>query len=75
MGNVLPESTIIYDDPQKRIVRVTVTDLEGNVTFSKDVVLEETVERRLKIGRREGCPPAVVFPANDTAARDHAPVA
>lgn len=45
MTNVVPEASAIYDDAQKRIVRVSVTDLEGNVTYNKDVVIEKTVER------------------------------
>lgn len=46
MGNLLPEAPVIYDDPERRIVRVLVTDLESNVTYTKDVVVEKTVERR-----------------------------
>lgn len=45
MGNVMPEVATIYDDPKKRIIRVTVTDLEANLTYSQDVVVEKTVER------------------------------
>jgi hypothetical protein len=45
MGNVMPEVATVYDDTKKRIVRVTVTDLEANLTYSQDVVVEKTVER------------------------------
>lgn len=45
MTNVLPEVSVVYDDSEKRIVRVGVTDLEANVTYSTDVVVEKTVER------------------------------
>lgn len=52
MGNVLPETSVIYDDAQKRIVRVSVTDLETNLTYSSDVSVEKTVERsNLKPGQ------------------------
>lgn len=51
MGNVLPEAQVIYDDSEKRIVRVTVTDLEANLTYSKDILLGKTVERS---GVKEG---------------------
>lgn len=52
MGNVLPETSVIYDDNQKRIVRVSVTDLETNLTYSSDVSVEKTVERsNLKDGQ------------------------
>jgi hypothetical protein len=52
MGNVLPETSVIYDDERKRIVRVSVTDLETNLTYSSDVAIEKTVERsNLKDGQ------------------------
>jgi hypothetical protein len=51
MGNAMPEVAAIYDDAQKRIVRVTVTDLEANLPYSVDVVIDKTVERaRLRDG-------------------------
>lgn len=46
MGNLTVESSSIYDDTTKRIVRVTVCDLETNVPYSLDVTVEKTVERR-----------------------------
>ena len=46
MTNVMPEQVTIYDDSQKRIVRILVTDLEANATYSQDVIIEKTVERR-----------------------------
>lgn len=46
LGNLLPETYVVYDDEEKRIIRVMLTDLEANVTFSKDVVVNKTVERR-----------------------------
>jgi hypothetical protein len=52
MGNVMPEQIVLYDDRQKRILRVTVTDLESNLTYSKEILLEKTVERKhLKPGQ------------------------
>lgn len=44
--NVLPESMVIFDDERRRIVRVSVTDLENNITYSQDVAVDKTVERR-----------------------------
>ncbi len=44
--NVSPEETIIYDDDHKRVTRVSVTDMETNVTYHGDVVVEKTVERK-----------------------------
>lgn len=46
MGNMLAETEVIYDDEEKRIVRVSVTDLETNMTYPKDVVVTKLVERR-----------------------------
>lgn len=46
MTNILPESMVVYDNDAQRIVRVTVTDLEANVTYSEDIVIQKTVERK-----------------------------
>lgn len=46
MGNVMPEVMTVYDDDNKRIVRVSVTDLEANITYTKDVSITKTVERQ-----------------------------
>lgn len=45
MGNVYVDVAAVYDDAQKRIVRVSVTDLEANLTYPKDVTIEKTIER------------------------------
>ena len=45
-GNVDIDSTPVYDDDEKRIVRVTVTDLERNITHKKDFTVEKYVERK-----------------------------
>ena len=45
MGNLYPEVMTIFDDQRKRIVRVVVTDLEDNLSYSVDVMVEKTVER------------------------------
>ncbi|NTX08959.1 hypothetical protein [Myxococcus sp. CA040A] len=45
MTNCLPETMIIYEDDEKRIVRVSLTDLEANLTYSKDILVKKTVER------------------------------
>lgn len=46
MGNITVETTTVYDDREKRIVHVTVTDLESNLPYAQDVTVEKTVERR-----------------------------
>lgn len=46
MTNVMPQVLIVFDDSTRRILRVSVTDLEANVTYGQDLILEKTVERR-----------------------------
>lgn len=52
MRNVDIDTATVYDDKAKRIVKVTVTDLEANVTYKKQITLNKTVERKfLKDGQ------------------------
>lgn len=44
--NVQVSATPFYDDAEKRIVHVSVTDLESNSTHELDVIAEKFVERR-----------------------------
>lgn len=46
MRNVGADTVVTFDNDQKRIVCQMITDYESNVTFSKDVTIEKTVERR-----------------------------
>ncbi|CAB4158372.1 hypothetical protein UFOVP703_6 [uncultured Caudovirales phage] len=46
MGNVLVETETRYEDEGKEIIRVTVTDIESNVTWPLDIPVAKTVERR-----------------------------
>lgn len=53
MTNVLVEAVIVFDDDEKRIVRVNVTDLEANLSYPSDIVLSKTVERsKLREGQK-----------------------
>jgi hypothetical protein len=45
MRNVLVETTMIFEDEGKEIHRVSVTDLEANITYPLDVRVSKTVER------------------------------
>lgn len=45
MTNVMAPASTVYEDASKRIVRVTVTDLETNSTYTKDITIAKTVER------------------------------
>lgn len=46
LGNVYPEQSIVFEDDQQRIVRVTVTDLESNLSYASEILVKKTVERR-----------------------------
>ena len=46
MGNLFPETVAVFDDPEKRIMRVSLTELEANITYCKEVTISKTVERR-----------------------------
>lgn len=45
MGNCVVEAITIFDDPDRRIVRVTATDLESNTSWSNDATIQKTVEK------------------------------
>lgn len=52
MGNIDVDTPVLYEDDIKRIVRVTVTDLEANATYSTDITVRKIVERkRVKKGQ------------------------
>jgi hypothetical protein len=46
MTNIDISTQTIFDDEERRIVRVAVTDLEANVPYSQDVTITKSVERR-----------------------------
>lgn len=45
MGNCVVDAITIFDDKERRIVRVTATDLESNTSWSNDSTIQKTVER------------------------------
>jgi hypothetical protein len=45
MKNVLVETNMIFEDESKEVHRVSVTDLEANITYPLDVRVSKTVER------------------------------
>ncbi len=52
MKNLDVQTPTIYDDESKRILRVTVIDMESNTAYSQDLMIEKTVERKqLKKGQ------------------------
>lgn len=53
MGNVDPRVTVVYDDTEKRVLKVDVIDLESNVCITDMIVLMKTIERKfLKKGEQ-----------------------
>lgn len=53
MGNCIVEAVTVFDDKERRIVRVSATDLESNTTLPIDVLVNKTVERSyLKDGEK-----------------------
>ncbi len=53
-GNIAMEVAQIYDDETTRVVRVSATDLEANITWPQDVTVSKTVERKtLRKGQRQ----------------------
>jgi len=85
MGNLEVSAAVIYDDTAKRLIRVTVTDLESNHSESADVTVEKVMERRqikpgeTAIGRRinsQGEPVYIVaVPESEMPVRQGAAVA
>lgn len=51
MGNIAVDVTAIYEDERKRIVRVYVCDLENNMPYSQEIVVDKSVERSSDKGR------------------------
>lgn len=50
-GNMVPETIVVHEDADQRVLRVSLTDLESNTTLSTDRVMRKTVERRNADGR------------------------
>jgi hypothetical protein len=46
MRNLMPETTVTGEDDDKRILRVSVIDLEANIPLSMEVVIAKTIERK-----------------------------
>ena len=52
MGNLYLEATVVFDDKDKRMVRVSITDLETNACATDDVTVPKRLERKqLKKGQ------------------------
>ena len=73
MKNVLVETTMIFEDSAKEVHRVSVTDLESNVTYPLDVRVSKTVERSkpmddgsfISVRNNSYGKPVYTVPAND----------
>lgn len=49
--NIKIIQTVIFDSARVRIVRVICYDLEANIPYSEDIIIEKTVERKSAKGR------------------------
>ncbi|AZG14975.1 hypothetical protein [Cupriavidus pauculus] len=73
MTNVLVETTMIFEDDSKEVHRVSVTDLESNLTYPLDVRVSKTVERSkpmddgsfISMRKNSYNKPVYTVPAND----------
>lgn len=45
MKNIDITTITVYDDREKRIVRVSVSDIENNIPYSQDVTIQKAIER------------------------------
>jgi hypothetical protein len=46
LGNAIPETQITYEDDEKRMIAVSVHDLENNLKHTKSICIEKIVERK-----------------------------
>lgn len=46
LGNIVTEVIAVDEDAEKRVLRVVTTDIETNTSFSTDILVRKTVERR-----------------------------
>jgi len=46
MGNIVIDTPTIFDDTEKRILQMSVTDLEANLVYSQAITVSKTVERK-----------------------------
>jgi hypothetical protein len=51
-GNNIADATVISEDQRSRRIQVAVTDLEANVSYTKQITIEKVVERRELNGRQ-----------------------
>lgn len=52
--NIYPEVTTVFDSPELRICRATVTDLESNIAWSMEVQVTKRIERKGYEDKRTG---------------------
>ncbi len=50
-GNILTDVQVVYDDGVVRRSRISVTDLESNASFAKEISINKTIERKSRQDR------------------------
>lgn len=51
MGNVIADTSVVYEDARLRIIRATVVDYERNTHEAREIAINKTVEKK---GKRRG---------------------
>lgn len=46
LSNIWCDAMTVFDSEEKRIIKITVTDLESNVAYDKSITISKTVERK-----------------------------
>lgn len=46
MGNVYTDCSVVFEDAERRIVRVVVADAESNIAYASEIPIDKTVERK-----------------------------
>ena len=54
MGNIRIASVTVYEDDDIRKKKVTVTDLESNICYNREITLNKTIEKRQVQDRKTG---------------------
>jgi hypothetical protein len=71
-GNTAVSSHLIFEDSEKRVVRITVSDLQKNVVFERDITIAKIVERKQlrrgqePLGQRTNSQGEIVFTVRAT---------
>lgn len=77
LGNIKPETRVTADDSERMMVWVCVTDMESNIPYADEIVVNKTVERKelkknqmpLAVRTNSYGDPVYILPATDDEVR------